>query len=515
MNTQLDRFQQIIYPSASLSTEDFPSDQIRHIQDLIHAVSVTSKTQPLLAPSRLVDLLSTAGPRLQTSEISEQFIDHVSEYVWLVAAKAAAQVSGLVMKTLLDQTLRLHNEADYWNDTLESMWYTGLYAVQTSPVRLWNWTRDTSSTRALSLSSSLVCRWAQFYEIAHQSIRGRQGYPIWIHLLSPIRSCRSEVQQKRDLVKAMEEIHASSLGLLMEGWHSFEMEDSIIPPNSDNQPDRKWYDAVYRTVVLIETILQQAMHQPNAFDFEKEVVATIEESGSSQIQFHGKPSIQQPLQLVERLVNILREQLPTHTTSVSTLIGRHGRPSTMVRYWVPAVAAVLSSSASVRFMVHRQDKIIQWIINLGATIIDFGGNWVVDPIRKLIGTIRHDENSEIAIMSKNSLMADRASLERMVIDFVRDRPDPIHGSSAVDTTALANSVKEGDLTPVLRAYERDLRSPFVGTVRGDLIRALLIQIQKTKVDVEIAISGIDALLKSQELVFGYVLWNSRKADRPD
>jgi nuclear-control-of-ATPase protein 2 len=68
--------------------------------------------------------------------------------------------------------------------------------------------------------------------------------------------------------------------------------------------------------------------------------------------------------------------------------------------------------------------------------------------------------------------------------------------------AIANAVKEGDLTPVLRAYERDLRSPFVGTVRGDLVRALLIQIQKTKVDVEIAISGINSLLKSQELVFG-------------
>jgi nuclear-control-of-ATPase protein 2 len=57
----------------------------------------------------------------------------------------------------------------------------------------------------------------------------------------------------------------------------------------------------------------------------------------------------------------------------------------------------------------------------------------------------------------------------------------------------------------LRAYEKDLRTPFIGTIRGELIRALLIQIQKTKVDVEVAMGGIDALLKSQELVFGYVL----------
>jgi nuclear-control-of-ATPase protein 2 len=165
----------------------------------------------------------------------------------------------------------------------------------------------------------------------------------------------------------------------------------------------------------------------------------------------------------------------------------------------------MSSSASLRLLLRRQDEIIQWIVNIGATIVDFGSNWVVEPIHKLVGTIRHDEKSEIAIMSKNSLLADRASLERMVIDFVRDRPDPDQSHMlGEDTTAITNAVKEGDLTPVLRAYERDLRSPLVGTVRGDLIRALLIQIQKTKVDVEIAISGINALLKSQELVFGFV-----------
>ena len=32
----------------------------------------------------------------------------------------------------------------------------------------------------------------------------------------------------------------------------------------------------------------------------------------------------------------------------------------------------------------------------------------------------------------------------------------------------------------------------------------MIQVQKTKVDVEVAMGGIDSLLKSQELVFGFV-----------
>jgi nuclear-control-of-ATPase protein 2 len=111
-------------------------------------------------------------------------------------------------------------------------------------------------------------------------------------------------------------------------------------------------------------------------------------------------------------------------------------------------------------------------------------------------------------MSRDSLKADRESLERMVVDFSLDKPHyATETGSILSDTQIADirhKVAEGDVTPVLRAFEKDLRSPFMGTLRGDLVRSLLIQVQKTKVDLEVAMTGIDALLKSQELVFGFV-----------
>lgn len=41
-------------------------------------------------------------------------------------------------------------------------------------------------------------------------------------------------------------------------------------------------------------------------------------------------------------------------------------------------------------------------------------------------------------------------------------------------------------------------------IRGTLIRTLLIQIQKVKVDVDLAMSGIQAMLQSQQLTFAFV-----------
>ena len=46
---------------------------------------------------------------------------------------------------------------------------------------------------------------------------------------------------------------------------------------------------------------------------------------------------------------------------------------------------------------------------------------------------------------------------------------------------LSNAVQQGDLTPILRIYEEDIKQPFRSAVTGTLLRSLFIQIQKAKV----------------------------------
>lgn len=163
----------------------------------------------------------------------------------------------------------------------------------------------------------------------------------------------------------------------------------------------------------------------------------------------------------------------------------------------------MSSTTILRIVVNRKEEILTWIREFGQTCIDFWSNWVVEPTKKIIGTIRHDEGSEVSILSKKSLEGDRASLERMVVDFAVANPEgpPLTESQIADLRAR---VREGDLTPVLKAYEKDMQRPVMGAIRGNLVNALLIQVQKTKVDVEVAMAGIDSILKSQELLFGFI-----------
>lgn len=46
---------------------------------------------------------------------------------------------------------------------------------------------------------------------------------------------------------------------------------------------------------------------------------------------------------------------------------------------------------------------------------------------------------------------------------------------------LSSAVQQGDLTPILRIYEEDIRQPFRSAVAGTLLRSLFIQVQKAKV----------------------------------
>lgn len=210
-----------------------------------------------------------------------------------------------------------------------------------------------------------------------------------------------------------------------------------------------------------------------------------------------------PGEVAQRLQFLLKHALPTYSMNVNTAARENGRPSRLVRYWLPATILLVSSTTILRIAVNRKEEILTWIQEFGQTIIDFWTNWVLEPSKKVIGTIRHDEDSEVSIMSKRSLESDRASLERMVIDFAIKNPD----GPALDEGQIADiraSVREGDLTPVLRSYEKEIQSPIKGAIVGNLASALLIQVQKTKVDVEVAMSGIDSILKSQELLFGFI-----------
>ncbi|KAI9820339.1 MAG: Nuclear control of ATPase protein 2 [Pycnora praestabilis] len=500
------------------------SPQILQLQAIVKSLSTASSSQPILRAAKIQSLLEQADLAVSTVEVGAQNqvdASYKRELEWLLVSKATAQTYGVILNVLLEQTIPLTNDIWYWDEVLGSYRYTGLYSIQTSPLRFWQLSKDiyqdaksrlesmTSSTEAnTQTNTSLADRWRQFYGLVKDSIRDRSLADVQRQVMSPFALCRAEARQKQNSLRKFREMGASGLGVLMDEGLNFDIdEEGGIATKGHDDDHHEWKTVVAKSVALMETVLRNVTTlEVGVAEFEDTVFASVEDDAEIVEQPADDGLSTKPALLSARLQHILQTHIPSHITASQRLAKDYGRPSRFVRYWLPATVIFLSSSTLLRILVNRKAEILTWIEELGTTTVDFWSNWVVEPAKKVIGTIRHDKDSEVAIMSKDSLKGDKASLERMVVDFAIDNPDNTSGGPLTETEIadVRAKVKEGDLTPVLKAYERDLRKPFMGTIRGELVRALLIQVQKTKVDVEVAMGGIDALLKSQELVFGFV-----------
>lgn len=178
-------------------------------------------------------------------------------------------------------------------------------------------------------------------------------------------------------------------------------------------------------------------------------------------------------------------------------------PKFYVRWW-PAALIAGYAMCTVRIST---DELLEWLqTSVFDTVKSFWRNWVIDPIYHVYLTIRHDPTSQLALIANESLDTDIISLNQMVTDFIKDNGLELADSPDVALTSAnySNLDRNVNMIPVMNAYEQQLRTPIRGIFSGHLLRTALIQIQKFKVDSEVALKGIDQLIQSQQLVFGLV-----------
>ena len=417
-------------------------------------------------------LSQTLGASATSSDEARVHSTQLQELEWLLISKAATQTYGIILNALLEQTIPLSNEIGYWDQVLGSYRYAGLYTVQTSPIRLWYWANDIFGDaweRLQSVQSSgedegqkrvlsVIERWRHFYALVKDSVRDRSLADMRSELWSPLAMSRLEARSKRCHLKRLREMSASGLGILMDEGMVFDaVEEASVSTKYSSNSKEEWRSVVSKSISLMDMVLQN-IHtlELGAGEFEETVFTSVDDDAQhSQHDSTAKQSLTRIVRLAGRLQEILRVHMPTHISTFTELASEYGRPSRSVRYWLPVLTLFLSSGTLLHILVKWEAEIIVWIRAFGTTSIDFWSNWVVEPTKKVIRTIRHDKDSEIAIMSRESLKGDRDSLERMVVDFARDNPNTVTGLPLNDAeiSVIRAKVREGDLTPVLRAYE--------------------------------------------------------------
>ncbi|EJC98511.1 NCA2-domain-containing protein [Fomitiporia mediterranea MF3/22] len=207
---------------------------------------------------------------------------------------------------------------------------------------------------------------------------------------------------------------------------------------------------------------------------------------------------------VQGSISVLRDiaftQLASRAASHSMRFSALRRPSRLTLIW-PRLAFIPPISLFLfRVIYNSRESIMESLLSAHDTLKGFWFGYVIEPIRDILDTVRTGGEDNAGIVNREAVRADIESLERMAIDLGRDELS----LNETQLQQLTSQIHQGDFTPVLRIYEEDIKAPVRTALTGSLVRSLLIQIQKAKVDLDQALSGIDKLLKSQELTFAFV-----------
>ncbi|BGP13680.1 hypothetical protein JCM10213_002248 [Rhodosporidiobolus nylandii] len=514
-----------------------------------------------LSPAYLAQLVDSAFVPFQglaATPLSPQ-----TETVELVAiAQLTIAAQGAVLGVLMDEAAKLAEMDEWWNSVESDTWQTGLYLVQTAPTRAISLSSVAISRFHQLASSSLHSPPSLFrlktwrlalppslfltslfphlsrtsglptlselnelesggsepipsptsISLASASRLGRRTARSLVFLtLSPLALTRQEIaHQRKGLRKARDEL-ATKIGELALAASASASEGA--GEKGEERPRgshlrSKQHSPPSSSVPGLARLFSTSAGASNGeqdLSIEDIRLATwstlthldaMLSPSSPSITASTPPST--PADLAHSLSFLLSRTLPAHTRSFSSAASRLAPPSALTRAWPYLLTLPLLSYTAGRVLYRNKDSLARFARESAETVRGFVVDWVVEPVKKILETVRGGET--VGLMGRESLRSDLDSLERMVLDFARDEyhlpPDEL--------TALSEKVRSGDLTAVLKAWEKDIKSPIRSAVSGSLIRTLLIQVQKVKVDVALAMDGIEKMLKSQQLTFGFV-----------
>ncbi|KAH8114777.1 NCA2-domain-containing protein [Phellopilus nigrolimitatus] len=439
---------------------DFPSPLDKSaLRTTLKALSEREELKP-----QTTNLVSASAP--EESEAEDLAIETILE---------SRLVVGLYAETLdlwLKEASDADSEAEWWSGTARSWQSVASYLLATLPERL---QRSFHAILHAMRSRNLPLRPSSFTPQSLRNLFPRSLRPTALataffphlyhqpHLLftSPFELARQECQLRQEKLIKLRDERAEQLGGLLS------MESELG-----------------RSIRRQEHIEKMASRLQAAV-----------EGGEQSLS--GPLSVYSPESACHRLAFKL---LPAHASAHGELFASLRRPSRLTLLWPRLVLLPPALFVLLRLAYDSRQSIAESVLRSRDTFKGFWFGYVLEPLEGILNTVRTGGDDSARIVSQEAVRADIASLERMAVALSKDKLS----LSDSQLHNLSEQIRQGDLTPVLRIYEEDIRSPIRAAVSGTLVRSLLIQIQKAKVDLDQALSGIDKLLKSQELTFAFV-----------
>ncbi|GAB2239383.1 hypothetical protein Droror1_Dr00025296 [Drosera rotundifolia] len=201
---------------------------------------------------------------------------------------------------------------------------------------------------------------------------------------------------------------------------------------------------------------------------------------------------------VGEAINLVYQNLQGLDFYSSLVVNWYRKPRRMARYWVHYACGTVGLLVCSMWLLRHSSlvgspDINNWIREAKESTISFWNDHVEQPLLsirdELFDTFRKRHKGVIDV-EEVQLTAD--SLHRMLLAFAEQTKGQKFPEDVSDQAMLE---------VVMARYEKELMHPIQNLLGGELARALLIQVQKLKLDIETAMLELDQILKANEINF--------------
>lgn len=201
---------------------------------------------------------------------------------------------------------------------------------------------------------------------------------------------------------------------------------------------------------------------------------------------------------IRNAIDVIYQNLQKLDSYLSVLVARHRKPKKMTRYWIRYTCGAVGLSVCSLWIV-RHSRLVgspdidNWIREAKESTSSFWTEHVEQPLLsirdELFETFRKRHRG---VMEAEEVQLTANSLHRMLVAFCEQANGQKFPETATDLELLQI---------VMERYEKEMMHPVKSIFGGELPRAMLIQVQKLKLDIETAMLELNQILKANEINF--------------
>ncbi|OWM73562.1 protein DGS1, mitochondrial isoform X2 [Punica granatum] len=201
---------------------------------------------------------------------------------------------------------------------------------------------------------------------------------------------------------------------------------------------------------------------------------------------------------VDDAISMICENLHKLDSYLSSIVAKYKKPQKITQYWIHYSCGAVGIAVCSMWLIKHSSlmgspDIGNWIQTASNSTVNFFNDHVEQPLLdirdELFETFRKRHKG---VMELEEVQLTANSLHRMLLAFSEQTKGQKFPENASDQEMLEI---------VMARYEKELTHPIQNLLSGELARALLIQVQKLKLDIETAMLELNQILRANEINF--------------